>query len=112
MKAGHSFLNSFQRLAALAYARHLCLYKFMPKIHYLNHVFLTIKDQWEATGTAINPLSEATFMSEDFVGRTARISRRVSPRLVALKTLQRYDVWVKSLLDREELLNLDLAWLD
>ena len=51
-------------------------------------------------------------MSEDFVGRTSRISRRVSPRAVAQKTLQRYDVWVKGLLDREELQTLDLAWLD
>ena len=110
--SGHEFLMRYQRLAALAYHRQLCLYKFKPKIHYLNHVFLTMKDQWLLCGSAINPLGEATFMSEDFVGRTSRISRRVSPRAVAQKTLQRYDVWVKGLLDREELPTLDLAWLD
>ena len=110
--AGHRFLQSFQRLAQLAHTRGLCLYKFKPKIHYLNHVLLTVKDQWQTHDAAINPIAEATFMSEDFVGRTARLSRRVSPRVVARKTIQRYDVWVKSLLDREELRDLDLSWLD
>ena len=37
---------------------------------------------------------------------------RVSPHAVAHKTLQRYDVWVKGLLDRDELQTLDLSWLD
>ena len=111
-KAGHAFLQGFQRLANICYRQGLCLYKFKPKIHYLNHIFLTIKDQWEASGTAVNPLGEATFMSEDFVGHASRLSRRVSPRVVALKTLQRYDVWVKCLLDREELMSLDLSGFD
>ena len=110
--AGHAFLQGFQRLAYLSFERRLCLYKFKPKIHYLNHIFLTMKDQWDRSGKAVNPLGEATFMSEDFVGYTARLSRRVSPRMVAEKTLQRYDAWVKCLLDREELQSLDLSALE
>ena len=112
LQAGHAFLKGYQTLATLCYDRQLCLYKFRPKIHYLNHIFLLVKDQWEATGTAVNPVAEATFMSEDFVGHASRLSRRVNPRAVAKKTLQRYNCWVKVLLDREEGALLDLSWLD
>ena len=112
IRAGHGFLMGYQHLANSSYMKKLCLFKFRPKIHYLNHIFLTIKEQWEASGTAINPCAEATFMSEDFVGFAARISRRVSAKAVAIKTLQRYDAWVQSLLNREELSLLDLSWLD
>ena len=51
-------------------------------------------------------------MSEDFVGHASRLGRRVNPRAVAKKTLQRYSCWVKVLLDREEGALLDLSWLD
>ena len=111
LKAGHSFLVGYQSFAQKCYDAKLCLYKFKPKIHYLNHIFLTIMNQWEATNIAINPCAEATFMSEDFVSFTARISRRVNPRTVAQKTLQRYDAWVQSLLDKEAFAILDLSWL-
>ena len=111
IKAGHTFLSGYQTLATMSYDMQLCLFKYRPKIHYLNHVFLTVKDQWLSAGTAINPCAEATFMSEDFVGQTARLSRRVNPRAVAVKTLQRYDAWVQTLLDKEEIFSLDLSWL-
>ena len=112
LQNGHTFLLSYQRLAAMSYQNELCLFKLKPKIHYLNHIFLTIKNEWLLSETAVNPCAEATFMSEDFVGQVARISRRVDARAVAIKTLQRYDVWVRTAMDADQLSMLDLSWLD
>ena len=50
-------------------------------------------------------------MSEDFVGRAARVSRRVSTRAVAIKTLQRYIFLMKAALDRDVFEMLDLSML-
>ncbi|CAE7362808.1 hypothetical protein AK812_SmicGene15369 [Symbiodinium microadriaticum] len=109
---GHRFLRGYANLVSTCHSRGLCLFKLRPKIHYLNHVFLRVYEEWEASATATNPMAEATFMSEDFVGRTARISRRVSPRAVALKTLQRYNLHMKTALDKETYDMLDFSWLD
>lgn len=96
----------------MCYGQNLCLFKNRPKIHYLNHIYLRIFDEWTAAGTAVNPMAEATFMSEDFVGHAARISRRVDPRAIAVKVLQRYLCWIQSALDKDTLLLLDLSWLE
>ena len=112
IQAGHDFLMGYQRLVAACFGAGLCLYKLKPKIHYLNHVVWTIMDQWVSSGTAVNALAEATFLSEDFIGQVARISRRVSPKAVAVKTLQRYDTWVRTALVKDDMSILDLSWLD
>ena len=105
---GHEFLFGYAKLTRMCLDNNLCLFKLRPKIHYLNHIFLRIYQEWEKNGIAINACAEATFMSEDFVGKTAKISRRVNPRSVALKTLQRYVLWMRSCLDKDHLLQLDL----
>ena len=50
-------------------------------------------------GYAMNPVLETCAQDEDFVGRLARVCRAVSPRLTALRTIQRYqlqcrEVWL------------------
>ena len=112
LRSGHQSLMGYRRLASFSYDKGLCLYKLKPKIHYLNHIVLTVKEQWLASGTAVNPVAEATFMSEDFVGQIARASRRVNAKVVTKKTLQRYDLMLKAALDNEELSLLDLSWID
>ncbi|CAE7299174.1 unnamed protein product [Symbiodinium sp. CCMP2456] len=111
---GHSFLCGYSKLVNMCYSRQLCLFKLRPKVHYLNHIFLRVLEEWRSSGTATNPIGEATFMSEDFVGRTARLSRRVNTRAVAVKSLQRYALFMKTALDSETFSMLldDLAWLD
>ncbi|CAE7446166.1 unnamed protein product [Symbiodinium sp. CCMP2592] len=109
---GHAFLCGYSNLCGMCYRNELCLFKNRPKLHYLNHIFLRIYNEWTLAGTATNPVAEATFMSEDFVGHTARISRRVDPRSIAIKVLQRYLCWIQTVLDKDTLLNLDLSWLD
>lgn len=95
----------------MCYHAKLCLFKYRPKIHYLNHILLRVYTEWEAGETAVNPCAEATFMSEDFVGHTARISRRVDPRAVANKVLQRYLLWMQTALNKDALQMLDLSSL-
>ena len=110
---GHNFLCGYGKLVNMCYSQGLCLFKLRPKVHYLNHIFLKILEEWRAGGTATNPIGEATFMSEDFVGRTARLSRRVNARTVAVKTLQRYALFMKTALEQEAVsMLLDLSWLD
>ena len=108
---GHRFLKGYAALARQAYDRQLCLFKFMPVTHLLNEMILTARDQYLLCGTAVNPAAESTFMSEDFVGNTARLSRRVSPMAVAQKTLQRYCVFARQQLDAAESLSLARLFL-
>ncbi|CAE7216894.1 unnamed protein product [Symbiodinium sp. CCMP2456] len=111
LQSGYAFLMDYSALVSKCYDRALCLFKLRPKIHYLNHIFLRIYEEWLSEGFAVNPLAEATFMSEDFVGRAARVSRRVSTRAVAIKTLQRYIFLMKAALDRDSFEMLDLSML-
>ena len=85
------------------------LIQLKPKVHYLNHIFLRSYQELKAAGFATNILAESTFMSEDFVGRTARLSRRVSSRAVAVKTLQRYLLFMKTALDKDVFSMMDLS---
>ena len=109
INAGHLFLMGYASLVSMCYKQSLCLFKLRPKIHYLNHIFLRVLDEWTLAGTAVNPCAEATFMSEDFVGRTARLTRRVDPRAIAQKTLQRYLCWMETALDKDLVPNLDFG---
>ncbi|CAE7822447.1 unnamed protein product, partial [Symbiodinium sp. CCMP2456] len=106
---GHKFLMGYSVLVTKCYERSLCLFKLRPKVHYLNHIFLRCYEEFRAAGFATNILAESTFMSEDFVGRAARLSRRVSTRAVAVKTLQRYLLHMKSALDKEAFSMMDLS---
>ncbi|CAE7180797.1 unnamed protein product [Symbiodinium microadriaticum] len=111
LQSGYAFLMDYSALVSKCYDRALCLFKLRPKIHYLNHILLRIYEEWLSDGFAVNPLAEATFMSEDFVGRAARVSRRVSTRAVAIKTLQRHIFLMKAALDRDSFEMLDLSML-
>ena len=111
LETGHGFLTGYTTLVSMCYNQSLCLFKLRPKVHYLNHVFLRVYEEWKAAGCAINPLGEATFMSEDFVGRTARISRRVSTRAVAVKTMQRYVFMMQTALRKETCEMIDVSML-
>lgn len=61
-----------------------------PKFHLLAHTFIEILWQSELFNKAFNPLVTAVPQNEDFVGKLSRSSRRVSQRLVSLRTAQAY----------------------
>ncbi|OLQ05856.1 hypothetical protein AK812_SmicGene10912 [Symbiodinium microadriaticum] len=111
IKNGHASLMTYSTLVEKCYDRSLCLFKMRPKVHYLNHTFLRVFEEWRDSSSACNPLAEATFMSEDFVGRAARLSRRISPRAIAIKTLQRYLLFLQTSLSKDTFAMLDLSML-
>lgn len=55
------------------------------------HIILESYQQFcKDSSCVINPIAEATFMSEDFVGVVARLSRRVSARQHGRNIFNRY----------------------
>ena len=56
----------------------------IPKIHPLEEILFLIS-QW-----VLNPMVESCSLDEDFIGHAAYITRHVSPRLMALRTFNRY----------------------
>lgn len=89
ISAGYTFLKIYGELAKQSYKLGKCLYKLKPKGHGLSHLVLAMFQQHKL-GAVCNPIAFSTFQCEDFVGRVARLSRRVSPRVQGLKTLYRY----------------------
>lgn len=93
--SGHAFLSCYARLARESCNAGLCLFKLKPKVHMFAHIVHTAFEQYKlGTDLVINPVAESTFMLEDFVGKVARLSRRVSPKLQGVKIIYRYLVAV------------------
>ena len=87
---GLYFLACYGKLARLSFEVRKCRYNMVPKLHCFHHVCLDLIRKSSHLSYLLNPLAECTFQDEDFVGRVARLSRRVSPRLQCLRTIQRY----------------------
>lgn len=95
--------RQFVALATLCVGQKLCLFKVTPKLHMFCHVLLAMLQQYRIDPTAvINPLAQATFQCEDFVGRVARLSRRVSPKIHGTKVILRYLAAIEKSLKDEE----------
>ena len=86
---GLAFLRLNGRAAAYSHENNLGLFLFMPNLHRLHHIWVEVRRQAQATQWVLSPLSLSCQVDEDYIGRPARLSRRVSPRLVCLRTLQR-----------------------
>ena len=86
---GFDFLLKYMTLAKEAFESDRSLFIFMPKIHVVHHVIDTLWEQSCAAPYALNPLAHAVQVSEDYVGRISRVSRRVSPLQAITRTLQR-----------------------
>ena len=92
---GYAFLSR----AAIGYRIRSFIHK--PKLHALHHIAHRLKSQLSSGAEMV--LSPQTFScdcNEDFIGRVARLSRRVGFRLVDLRVLQRYHLKIAALLRR------------
>lgn len=99
---GCRFCRLYVLLARTCLSRKLCLFKLKPKFHMLCHILKTMSDQFLVNpNTVVNPLAHSTFQCEDFVGKVARISRRVSPKTHGDKILNRYFVGMQMALMQE-----------
>ena len=98
---GMSFLQLYQVLAQMAFEQQRPLFPLLPKIHFMDHIVRSLMTQSKIKGVAWNPMILGNQMEEDFIGRPSRISRRVSPRLTATRTIERYLIasraaWLKA----------------
>ncbi|CAE7284133.1 unnamed protein product [Symbiodinium sp. CCMP2456] len=96
-EAGLHFLQCYAKCARICLDRSMCRYNLTPKLHFWHHLCLEIRQGLDRNLDAfLNPLCDSTFADEDFVGRVSRLSRRVSPRLQALRTIGRYLVGTRT----------------
>lgn len=90
---GLEFLRIYNGLAVKMFADGKpWLFPLYPKLHVFHEMNLQIKFDGETplTGTSFNPLVWGCQVDEDQIGRTARLSRRVSVRTQMQRTLERY----------------------
>ncbi|CAE7235723.1 unnamed protein product [Symbiodinium natans] len=88
---GLAFLDLYSQLASLAVQRQRCLFVLIPKLHSLHHQ--TLQDLVLASRFSdfvVSPLCYSVQMSEDFIGRHSRTSRRVHPALCTRRCTERF----------------------
>ena len=83
---GLRFVEIYGRLVRLAFDRGVALWALMPKSHVIHHIFAELSEagQW-----IVNPAVYAVQISEDFVGKKSRLSRRVHPTQAIRRVLER-----------------------
>lgn len=93
-----SFIRAYLWLAQYSYSKGVPSFPLLPKLHFLQEVAFTLARQARLAKFAINPAAHCCSMDEDFIGRTAAVSRCVSPKLMCRRTLERW------------LCHLQMAW--
>jgi hypothetical protein len=90
-EAGLKFLRRWAWLAKEAVARSLSQYLLIPKLHAFHHLMLSDLLLPARKGhLAVNPATYGVQQDEDFTGKASRLSRRVSPKTVCLRVIERH----------------------
>lgn len=78
--SGHGcrFLRRYEALASQARACGKNLFMMPPKIHVIQKILLNLHRAGDRGVPHLNPLGVSVEMDEDFIGRPARLSRRVT----------------------------------
>ena len=97
---GRRFLQLYGEAVRLSFQAGRALFSLVPNLHRLDHIVHDLEEESQTLPLCLSPLIFSTQMDEDFVGRSARISRRVSARKCILRTIQRclesaYDEYVR-----------------
>ena len=93
------FLFCYAKLAGIALQNQQTLFAQLPKGHALAHIFMFLEmSKRQGHAVCLNPGVWDCSQSEDFVGKVARQSRRVSYRNVVNNTLLAYLVKTRSVL--------------
>ena len=101
LHGGLSFARGYAFLAEQLMSCQAAGFRLRPKLHYFMHLLMPLKSAIDNDEPWI--LNEAIHLceaNEDYIGRLARISRRVHPSQAALRTTQRYLVKVRLLLEK------------
>lgn len=94
--AGHLSDCLYQFIAAYCYQADAAfqagevLFALFPKLHAVHEVAHRMRHQSRRSPYTWNPAATSCSMDEDFIGRYATLSRCVSPKQIAKRTLQRY----------------------
>lgn len=96
--SGMTFIQAYAKLAKLCAEQRLLLFPILPKIHFLWHIYHQLR--WESTFASwtVSPLATSVPMDEDFIGRYARLTRRVHPLRTIPASMFRYRVYLQQLL--------------
>ena len=97
-EALYVFVKAYTYEAAVAFDNDVAAFGLVPKLHALDEIRHTMQRQLATAGYCVNPCIYACSMDEDFIGRTAAVTRCVNPRLLSLRTIQRY------------LIHIQIAW--
>lgn len=89
-RAGHHFIESYIFLAWLSGKQGEPKFPLKPKLHMVQHASERLMWESQQGSHCLNPIVESCSIDEDFVGRLAFLSRHVSARLMATRSLERY----------------------
>ena len=73
-----SFLRRYSEMASRAKCTGRNLFVLQPKIHCLHHFAVSLFSAYKRNVVEMNPLGKSCQPSEDFIGRPARLARRVT----------------------------------
>ena len=93
------FLHCYAELARVSLLENRTLYAMVPKAHSFDHIQHNLETIPQES-KAVNPGFYDCSQSEDFVGRVARQSRRVSYRLICENVLLAYKVKARLVIGR------------
>ena len=89
------FTQAFSQLAQLCWQRTMPRYHLVPALHAYHHFWMDAKrflDRRPPAPYFLNPATSNCEADEDFVGKIARLSRKVHARSASHRTLERYAV--------------------
>ena len=99
---GQSHINGYILLAKWCFENQHCLYAIKPKMHFMKHMLLDVKDQLDRHDPLVcSPLLWDCCQNEDAIGRLCRLSRRVDGRVISTRVLTNYLIKVGLLSHRE-----------
>lgn len=83
-------MQAYSFLAHQSFQTGLAMYPLYPKLHAVHEIGHEMRWQERSCQFVFNPATTSCSIDEDMVGRTAFLSRHVSPRQIIRRTLQRY----------------------
>lgn len=86
----YNFISAYLWEASRAYRDGVAAFPLYPKLHAVHEVAFIMRRQCRLYPYCQNPCVHACATDEDFIGRCASLSRSVSPKLIPMRTLQRY----------------------
>ena len=105
LRCGFQLLRGYAYLASRAIDDQKHLFSLRPKLHYFHHSLLEYRQQLRQGHSEVLNYG-AIFnceANEDWIGRVCRISRRISPRLLEQRTIERYLIAAKLIFKRARL---------